>query len=106
MQEMRPEFVLLLQMQQENELQAGQQIWWLPWDTWPSGCQSVGNVTRGQSPSPSPPCVPWWVKAAKWGLLPYSGIGFIFTQVTPQELGPELLLGNRQQPLLHVTSAL
>lgn len=50
MQEMRPEFLLLLQMQQENEFQAGQQIWWLPWDITAFGMPECGKCHTRSEP--------------------------------------------------------
>lgn len=58
MEEMRPEFILFLQEQQENELQAGHQIWWLSWDMWPLGCQS-GKCHTGSEPFTIPSPVLW-----------------------------------------------
>lgn len=72
--------VWVLQMQQENELQAGQQIWWLPWDIWPLGCQCGKCHTRSEPFNIPSLCALvnnwhfrmrsgefWWIKGAKWG---------------------------------------
>lgn len=101
MQEMRPEFLLLLQMQQENELQAGQQIWWLPWDiafgmpecgkchtrsepfTIPSQCALVNNWHfRMRSREPR------WIKGAKWGASALFWDWFYFHSGDSSRAGP------------------